>query len=259
MPRFYILRSCRRCGMVRNVFVRENLIICCVVDCVSYFFGYASLCLLWTFPSEWSKCMRWGSVIVMGSDMLFEIFQSTNVEIVYAVDYFNCYCCCRYWSLGIEYSLQCPCSRRTRTLSNRRLSVIPVLEWFFLLGTVVGVTAMVHSRKTPTMVCEQTWCFVQCVYLHIRHLLLMIHLLIGGFSMLVFEYLLYLIHGMTKVWAFVSLAFFFLKKLEKLCLKIMLCWCRTFWTYCATNANVPSLPFDQLIHFLRWLTHVFYF
>jgi hypothetical protein len=37
------------------------------------------------------------------------------------------------------------------------------------------------------------------VYLHIRLLLLMIHLLIGGFSMLVFEYLLYLIHGMTEV------------------------------------------------------------
>jgi hypothetical protein len=64
---------------------------------------------------------------------------------------------------------------------------------------------------------------------------------------------------MTEVRAFVLLAFFSLKKLKKLCLKIMLCWCRTFWTYCATNASVPSLPSDQLIHSLRWLSHVFYF
>ncbi len=28
-----------------------------------------------------------------GSDMLFEIFQSANVEIVCAVDYVSCYCC----------------------------------------------------------------------------------------------------------------------------------------------------------------------
>jgi len=76
------------------MFVRKHLVICCVVDCVSYFFRYASLCLLWTFSSEWSKCMWLGSVIMTGSDMLFEIFQSTNVEIVCAMDYFNCYCCC---------------------------------------------------------------------------------------------------------------------------------------------------------------------
>jgi hypothetical protein len=138
--------------------------------------------------------------------------------------------------------LQCPCSRRTRTLSGLRLSGIPVLECIFWRGTVVGVAAAVRSRKTAAMVCEQTWCFVQRVYLHIRLLLLIIHLRIGGFSLLVFEYLLYFPHGMTEVRAFVSLAFFFLKKLEKLCLKIMLCWCRTFWTYCATNASVPSLP-----------------
>jgi len=199
MPRFCILRRWWRCGRARNTFVRENLVICCVVDCVSYFFRYASLRLLWTFSSEWSKCMLWGSVIVTGSDMLFEIFQSANVEIVCAVDYFSCYYCCRHWNFGIEYSLQCPCSRRTRTLSSRRLSAILVLKWFFWLGTVVGVAAAVRSRKTLAMLCEQTWCFVQRVYLHIRLLLLMIHLLIGGFSSLVFEYLLYFLHGMTKV------------------------------------------------------------
>jgi hypothetical protein len=160
MLQFCILRRWWRCERVGNTFVRENLIICCVVDCVSYFFRYASLCLLWTFPSEWSKCMRWRSVIVTGSDMLFEIFQSTNVEIVCAMDYFSWYCCCHCWSLGIEYSLQCPCSRRTRTLSSRGLSAILVLEWFFWLGTVVGVAAAVRSRKTPAMVCEQTLCFV---------------------------------------------------------------------------------------------------
>jgi hypothetical protein len=213
MPRFYILRSCRRCGRVRNAFVRENLVICCVVDCVSYFFRYASLRLLWTFLSEWSKCMQSESVIVTASDMLFEIFQSANVEIVWAMDYFSFYCCCHCWSLGIEYNLQCPYSRRTITLSSRRFSAIPVLEWFFRLGTVVGVAVAVRSRKTPAMVCERTLCFVQRMYLHIRLLLLMIHLLIGGFSLLVFEYLLYLIHGMTEVWAFVSLPFFPLKKL----------------------------------------------
>jgi hypothetical protein len=155
--------------------------------------------------------------------------------------------------------LQCPWSKRTKTLLSRRFSAIPVLECIFWRGTVVGVAAVMRSLKTPAMVCEQTWCFVQRVYLHICLLLLIIHLLIRGFSLLVFEYLLYFLHGMTEVRAFVSLAFFFLKKLEKLCLKIMLCWCRTFWTYCAINANVPSLPSDQLIHSLHWLTHVFYF
>jgi hypothetical protein len=124
---------------------------------------------------------------------------------------------------------------------------------------VVGVTVVLRSQKTPTMVCEQTWCFVQQVYLHIRFLFLIIHLLIEGFLLFVFKYLLYFLHGMTEVRAFVFLVFFFLKKLEKLCVKIMLCLCRTFWTYCATNASVLSLPSDQLIHSLRWLTHVFYF
>jgi hypothetical protein len=58
------------------------------------FFQYVSLCLLCTFSSEWSKCIWWGSVIVTGSDMLFDIFQSANVEIICFVDYFSCYCCC---------------------------------------------------------------------------------------------------------------------------------------------------------------------
>jgi len=106
------------------------------------------------------------------------------------------------------------------------MSVFMVL-WCYIdycpQSTIVDVGAAVRSRKTPAMVCEQTWCFVQRVYLHIRLLLLMIHLLIGGFSLLVFEYLLYFLHGMIEVRAFVFLAFFFLKKLEKLCLKIMLC------------------------------------
>ncbi len=66
-----------------------------------------------------------------------------------------------------------------------------------------------RSRKTAAMVCEQTWCFVQRVYLHIRLLLLIIHLQVGGFSLLVFEYLLYVPDGMTEVPAFVSLVFFF--------------------------------------------------
>jgi hypothetical protein len=205
------------------------------------------------------KCMWWGSVIVTGSDMLFEIFQLANVEIVCVVDYFRYYCCCCWWSFGIEYILQCPCSRRTKTLSSQRLFAIPVLECILLQGMVVNVVATMRSRKTRAMVCEQTWCFVQHVYLHIRLLLLIIHLLIKGFLLLVFEYLLYFLHGMIEVWAFVSLTFFFLKKLEKLCMKIMLCWFRTFWTYCATNANVPSLPSDQSIRSLHWLTHIFYF
>jgi hypothetical protein len=65
------------------------------VECVSYFFWYASLCFLWTFSLKWSTCMQLRSVIVTGSDMFFEIFQSTNVEIVCAMGYFNCYyyCC----------------------------------------------------------------------------------------------------------------------------------------------------------------------
>jgi hypothetical protein len=63
------------------------------------------------------------------------------------------------------------------------------------------------------MVCEQTWRFVQRVYLHILLLLSIIHFLIGGFSLLVFEYILYFLHGMPEVRAFVSLAFFPLKKL----------------------------------------------
>ncbi len=63
---------------MRNKVVRENLVICCVVECVSCFFRYASLCLLWTFLSEWSKC-----------------------------------------------------SRKTSTLSDRRFSRIPVLEFIF--------------------------------------------------------------------------------------------------------------------------------
>jgi hypothetical protein len=171
MPWFCILRYWWQCGRVRNTFVRENLVIRCVVDCVSYFFGYAYLRLLWTFLSEWSKCMRWGSVIVTGSDMLFEIFQSANVQIVCAVNYFSCYYCCRCWSFGIEYSLQCPCLRRTITLLSRRLSAIPVLECIFLRRAVVGGVAAVCSRKTLATVCEQTWCFVQCMYLHICLLL----------------------------------------------------------------------------------------
>ncbi len=88
-------------------------------------------------------------------------------------------------------------------------SAIPVLERIFWRGTVVDVAAAVRSRKTAAMVCEQTWCFVQRVYLHIRLLLLIIHLQVGGFSLLVFEYLLYVPDGMTEVPAFVSLVFFF--------------------------------------------------
>jgi hypothetical protein len=97
------------------------------------------------------------------------------------------------------------------------------LECVFWLAIVVGVAAAVRSRKIAAMVYEQTWCFVQRVYLHIRLLLLIIHLQIGGFSLPVFEYLVYFPHGITEVRAFVSLAFSFLKKLEKLCLKIVLC------------------------------------
>jgi hypothetical protein len=174
------------------------------------------------------------------------------------MDYFSCYCCC-WWNFGIEYNLQCPCSRRTITLLSRRLFVILVLESFFFTGLVVDVATVMRSWKTHVMVCKQTWCFVQHMYLHIHFLLLIIHLLIEGFLLLVFEYLLYFLHGMIEVRVFVSLTFFFLKKLENLCMKIMLRWFKTFWTYCATNANVPSLPSDQLIHSLHWLTHVFYF
>jgi hypothetical protein len=130
---------------------------------------------------------------------------------------------------------------------------------FFFTGLVVDVATVMRSWKTHVMVCKQTWCFVQHMYLHIHFLLLIIHLLIEGFLLLVFEYLLYFLHGMIEVRVFVSLTFFFLKKLENLCMKIMLRWFKTFWTYCATNANVPSLPSDQLIHSLHWLTHVFYF
>jgi hypothetical protein len=149
MPRFCILRRWWGCGRARNKFVWENLVICCVVECVSCFFRCASLCLLWMFSSKWSKCKRWGSGIVTGSDILFEVFQLANVEIVCAVDYFSCYCCCCWLSFGIECSLQCPCSRRTRTLSG---PAIPVLECNSWRGTVVSVAAAVRSQKVS---CDQ--------------------------------------------------------------------------------------------------------
>jgi len=81
-------------------------------------------------------------------------------------------------------------------------------ECIFWRGTVVGVAAVVHSRKTAEMVCEQTWCFVQRVYLHI-------HLQIGGFSLLVFEYLMYFLHGMTEVRFFCFFSVFFPKETGK--------------------------------------------
>jgi hypothetical protein len=213
LPRFWILRYWWSCGG-RGICLSEKIWSFVVLWTVFLiFFGYASLRLLWTFSSQWSKCMRWGSVIVTGNDMFFEIFQSANVEIVCVVDYFSYYCWCRWWSFGIEYSLQCPCSSRTRTLSSRRLFAIPVLECIFWRGTVVGVLVAVRSRKKPAMVCEQTWCLVQHVYLHIRLLLSIIHSLIRGLFLLVFEYLLYFFHGITEVRAFVFLALFSLKKL----------------------------------------------
>jgi hypothetical protein len=131
MPRFCILRRWWGCGRARKKIVRENLVICGVVERVSCFFRFGSFCLSWTFSSEWSKC-----------------------------------------------------SRRTRTLWGQRLSGIPVLECIFWRGTVVGVTAAVRSQKVAAMVCDQTLCFVQRVYLHIPLLLLLIHLQIGGFSCL---------------------------------------------------------------------------
>ncbi len=153
MPQFCILRRWWWCGKAWNKFIRKNLVICCVVDCVFYFFLYASLCILWTFSLEWSKCMRWGSVIMTGSDMFFEIFQSINIEIICAVDYYSYYYCCWWWwSFGIEYNLQYPCSRRTRTLSSRKLFVIPGLECIFWWGTIVGVAVAVRSQKTTAMV-----------------------------------------------------------------------------------------------------------
>ncbi len=62
------------------------------------FFGFNNLvsfpCLGFVFCAIGDGAGGCG-IIVTGSDMLFEIFQSANVKIVCAVDYFSCYCCCR--------------------------------------------------------------------------------------------------------------------------------------------------------------------
>jgi hypothetical protein len=58
MPRFCILRRWWGCGRARKKIVRENLVICGVVERVSCFFRFGSFCLSWTFSSEWSKCSR---------------------------------------------------------------------------------------------------------------------------------------------------------------------------------------------------------
>jgi hypothetical protein len=115
---------------------------------VFFIFWYASLRLLWTFSSKWSKCMRWGSVIAMGKDILFEIFRSANVEIVCAVNYFSCYCCCRSWSFGIEYSLQCPSSRGTRTLSSRMFCDSCLRVYFLTRGRSWCSSSIAFTKDT---------------------------------------------------------------------------------------------------------------
>ncbi len=160
-------------------------------------FGVFCGCFYRSGQSVWGE----GVWLWWGVTCFLRFFKSANVEIVCVVDYFSCYYCCYWWSFGIEYSLQCPCLRRTRTLSSKRLFAIPRLECIFWRGTIISVANVRCSRKIVAMVCKQTWCFVQRVYLHIHLLLLIIHLQIGGFSLFVFEYLLYFLHGMTEVQA----------------------------------------------------------